>query len=44
MVAMGVRDEDVRDGLAAHRVEQRRVCAGSSGPGSMIATLPRPTM
>ena len=45
MVAVGVGDEDVRDGLAAHRVEQRLdVRARRPGPGSMIATLPRPTM
>src|SRR5690349_5260021 len=31
MVAMRVRDEDVRDGLAAHRIEQRREMCGIVG-------------
>ena len=44
MVAMGMSDDDVSHRLAAYRVEQRLDMCLSSGPGSMIATLPRPTM
>ena len=33
MIAMGVGDEDMRHGLAAHRVEQRRAVGGIVGTG-----------
>ena len=44
MVAMGVGDKTVRDGLAPTASSSAARCARSSGPGSRIATLPRPMM
>ena len=33
MIAVGVGDENMRDGLAAHRIEQRRAVGGVLGTG-----------
>ena len=44
MIAMGMGDEDMGDGLAAHGVEQRRDMGLVIGPGSTMATRPRPMM
>jgi len=43
MIEMGVGHQDLLDGLAAERPQQRIDVLGDIRPGSMMATLPRPT-
>jgi hypothetical protein len=44
VVAVGMGDQNMRHGLAAHGVQQRPGVRLVIGAGSMIATLPWPTM
>jgi hypothetical protein len=44
MVAVTMGDQDMADALAPRRLRDCRKMRLVGGPGSMTATLPRPTM